>query len=151
MPFVGSTSLPSMPFPNRVPRQNDTQKICKSEPQHPQCSRNRGCLLHNNPGGDPSMAPRCGAKTRQGQKCRAPAMRNRKTGEYTRCRMHGGASTGPKTPEGIERCRKAGWKHGLRSAEAIAERAEAMAERLSCRAELRNLEKLLRGFKRPRN
>jgi hypothetical protein len=28
---------------------------------------------------------------------------------------------------------------------------KAMAERLSCRAELRNLEKLLRGFKRPRN
>jgi hypothetical protein len=95
------------------------------------------------------MAPRCGAKTRQGQKCRAPAMRNRKTGEYTRCRMHGGASTGPKTAEGMEKCRKAAWKHGLRSSEAIAERAAEMAARLRRRAELCNFEKLLRGFKRP--
>jgi hypothetical protein len=68
---------------------------------------NRGRLLHGNPGGDPSLAPRCGATTRSGQPCRAPAMRNRRSGEYTRCRMHGGASTGPKTPEGIERCRTA--------------------------------------------
>ena len=26
--------------------------------------------------------------------------------------MHGGASTGPRTPEGLERCRRARWKHG---------------------------------------
>ena len=30
-------------------------------------------------------APRCGAKTRRGTPCKAPAMRGRK-----RCRMHGG-------------------------------------------------------------
>ena len=34
------------------------------------------------------LSPRCGAKTRSGKPCRAPAMPNRK------CRMHGGASTG---------------------------------------------------------
>ena len=29
-----------------------------------------------------------------------------------RCRMHGGKSTGPRTPEGRERSRRANWKHG---------------------------------------
>lgn len=33
-------------------------------------------------------SPRCGAKTRSGLSCRAPAMPN------GRCRMHGGTSTG---------------------------------------------------------
>jgi hypothetical protein len=41
-----------------------------------------------------------------------------------RCRMHGGKSTGPRTKEGLERSRKANWKHGYYSAEAIAERQE---------------------------
>ena len=31
--------------------------------------------------------------------------------------MHGGKSTGPRTPEGLERSRKARWIHGERSAE----------------------------------
>jgi hypothetical protein len=38
-----------------------------------------------------------------------------------RCRMHGGASTGPRTAEGLARSRRARWKHGLYSAEARAE------------------------------
>jgi hypothetical protein len=41
-----------------------------------------------------------------------------------RCRMHGGLSTGPRTPEGLERARKAPWRHGHYSAEAKAARAE---------------------------
>jgi hypothetical protein len=72
--------------------------------------------------GDPSVVPRCGAKTRSGAPCRAPAMWSKKAGKYTRCRMHGGASTGPRTAEGLESCRKANWKHGRRSAEWIVER-----------------------------
>ena len=72
--------------------------------------------------GDPSVSPRCLAKTRSGAPCRAPAMWSKKAGRYTRCRLHGGASTGPRTPAGLERCRKANWKHGRRSAEWIAER-----------------------------
>jgi hypothetical protein len=39
-----------------------------------------------------------------------------------RCRLHGGLSTGPKTPEGIERIRCAATKHGRYSAKAKAER-----------------------------
>jgi hypothetical protein len=74
-----------------------------------------GWLKNDNPTGDPNSAPRCGAMTRHGKECRAPAMRN------GRCRMHGGLSTGPRTPEGLERSRRARWKHGLYSAEAKAE------------------------------
>jgi hypothetical protein len=35
------------------------------------------------------QAPRCGARTRSGAPCKAPAVRGR-----ARCRMHGGKSTG---------------------------------------------------------
>ena len=66
-------------------------------------------------------APRCGARTRSGGFCRGAAMPN------GRCRMHGGPSTGPRTPEGLERSRRANWKHGHPSAEAIAQRKEAAA------------------------
>jgi hypothetical protein len=36
-------------------------------------------------------------------------------------------STGPRTPEGLERARKARWQHGYYSAEAKATRAEGRA------------------------
>lgn len=79
----------------------------------PQATR-RGWLKNNNPPGDPNGARRCGARTRKRTPCRAPAMVN------GRCRMHGGKSTGPRTPEGLERSRKANWKHGYYSAESKA-------------------------------
>jgi hypothetical protein len=107
-------------------------------------STNRGRLLHGNPGGDPSNSPRCGAKTRRGLKCKAPAMRNRNTGKYTRCRMHGGASTGPKTEEGLERCRRAPWKHGLCSAAAITERKKRQKMKRQLSQELHGLARWLR-------
>ncbi|RPJ19295.1 MAG: hypothetical protein EHM35_20835 [Planctomycetaceae bacterium] len=75
-------------------------------------------LRNGNPQGNPMNAPRCGAKTRQGTACRGPAMAN------GRCRMHGGASTGPRTPEGLERSRRARLKHGYYCAENIARRRE---------------------------
>ncbi|MDF1718659.1 MAG: HGGxSTG domain-containing protein [Antarcticimicrobium sp.] len=45
---------------------------------------------------------RCGARTRKGTPCRARAMPGK-----TRCRFHGGLSTGPKTREGREPIAKA--------------------------------------------
>jgi hypothetical protein len=63
-------------------------------------------------------ATRCGAKRRNSGSCASPAMKN------GRCRMHGGLSTGPRTPEGLDRARRARWKHGYYSAEAKAARAE---------------------------
>src|SRR5690349_3621257 len=79
--------------------------------------RRSGRLKNGNPSG-PQFGPawpgrRCGAKTRHGTPCLCPGMRN------GRCRIHGGLSTGPRTPEGLERSRKARWVHGERSAEAI--------------------------------
>jgi hypothetical protein len=68
-----------------------------------------------------NASPRCGARTRRGGSCEGPAMHN------GRCRMHGGMSTGPRTPEGLARSRKANWKHGRYSAEAIADRRKAAA------------------------
>ncbi|TPG45717.1 hypothetical protein EAH89_26275 [Roseomonas nepalensis] len=59
-------------------------------------------------------APRCGARARSGEPCRAPAMRN------GRCAFHGGKSTGPLTAEGLERIRIARTRHGRSSAEAVA-------------------------------
>jgi hypothetical protein len=34
-----------------------------------------------------------------------------------RCRLHGGKSTGPRTPEGLERMRQSKFKHGKYSKE----------------------------------
>ena len=43
----------------------------------------------------------CGARTRAGWPCRGiPVWRPRGKPGRARCRMHGGISTGPKTPEG---------------------------------------------------
>ena len=72
-------------------------------------------LRHGVRGGDPSNAPRCGARARRtGAPCRQPAMAN------GRCRMHGGKSTGPRTAEGLERLRAARTRHGAYTAEALA-------------------------------
>jgi hypothetical protein len=79
--------------------------------EQPEAKR-RGWLRNGNPPGDYSKAPRCGAKTRRGTACQGPAMPN------GRCRMHGGPSTGPRTPEGRERSRQASLKHGYYSARA---------------------------------
>lgn len=78
--------------------------------------KRRGTLRNANPSGDFSNAPRCGAKNRRGTTCQCPAMPN------GRCRLHGGLSTGPKTPEGIELIRQAVTKHGRYSKVAKAER-----------------------------
>ena len=56
--------------------------------------------------------PRCGAKTRRGTPCQAAAIWSTRSDRYTRCKNHGGLSTGPKTAEGIERIRRAVTKHG---------------------------------------
>lgn len=56
---------------------------------------------------------RCGARTRKGHPCRARPEPGR-----TRCRFHGGKSTGPRTPEGkarvaeAQRNRWARWRQG---------------------------------------
>src|ERR1700722_20290523 len=73
-----------------------------------------------------NAAPRCGARRKcNGQACRSAAMPN------GRCHKHGGASTWPRTPDGLERSRRAAWKHGDRAAEARnAARERGEAQRL---------------------
>ena len=61
------------------------------EPQHHR--RNTGPML---------VSPRCGARTRSGQPCRAPAVNGKK-----RCRMHGGAP-GSGAPRGNQNALKLG-------------------------------------------
>jgi hypothetical protein len=95
----------------------------------------RGRLRNGATPGDFLAAPRCGARTRAGCSCRQPAMRN------GRCRMHGGLSTGPRTAEGRERCRRARLTHGGYSARVRALRAAARAHS----RRVRSLAALMRG------
>jgi hypothetical protein len=75
-----------------------------------------------------NAAPRCGARSkRTGKRCRGAAMPN------GRCKLHGGKSTGSRTPEGLERSRRANWKHGYFSREAKAERSRLRAAILALR------------------
>jgi hypothetical protein len=48
------------------------------------------------------LRPQCGAKTRAGGRCKATPVWDKENDRPRngRCRMHGGLSTGPKTPEG---------------------------------------------------
>jgi hypothetical protein len=75
-----------------------------------------GWLKNGNLPGDLSETTKRGARTRVGKPCRSPAMRN------GRCRMHEGASTGPRTTEGLQRSRTANWKTGAYSAQAKIDR-----------------------------
>jgi len=88
----------------------------------------RGRLQNGNRSGDFLAAPRCGARTRSGCSCRQPAMRN------GRCRLHGGLSTGPRTPEGVARSRRARLIHGGRSARVCALLREARLQARRTRA-----------------
>jgi len=49
----------------------------------------------------------CGARTRGGASCRLPKLTSR-----SRCRLHGGRSTGPRTAEGMAAMRRANTVHG---------------------------------------
>jgi len=70
---------------------------------------------------------RCLAKTRRSTLCQKAALKGR-----NRCRLHGGCSTGPRTPEGKARSIAAHTKHGRRSREHV-EKVKAI------NAELRRL------------
>ena len=63
---------------------------------------------------------RCLAKTRRGTPCQNPAIKG-----PGRCKLHGGRSTGPRTPEGKARAAKAHTKHG-RSSRAHVEKVRAI-------------------------
>lgn len=65
---------------------------------------------------------RCNATSkRTKQQCMAPAVSGK-----TKCRTHGGKSTGPKTAEGKARCKVAKTVHGWETREGRIERGESM-------------------------
>src|SRR5215469_13916191 len=69
-----------------------------------------------------NAAPRCGARSkRTGKPCLAAALSN------GRCKVQGGKRTRTRKPEGLERSRRANWKHGYYSREAKAERSRVRA------------------------
>ncbi len=71
-------------------------------------------------------SPRCGAKTRRGTPCMAPAVKGKR-----RCRMHGGAPG-----SGAPRGNKNALKHGFYTRKAV-------EERRALRQLIRQAEKLL--------
>ena len=80
----------------------------------------------------------CGAKTRAGTPCKNPAVRGRR-----RCRMHGGKSTGAKTPEGRAKLRALHLKHGRSTTAAKAEAKRRAQIGREIRAELKEIEQEL--------
>ena len=65
-------------------------------------------MYEHNPLEKPTTKPRrCGAKTRSGKPCAKYPLAGKR-----RCRNHGGASTGPRTPEGRAMIAAANTRHG---------------------------------------
>jgi len=86
-------------------------------------------MSHARETGPMRASPRCGARTRAGGLCRAPALVGK-----LRCRMHGGAA-GSGAPFGNRNARK----HGYFSSEAIDERKFVRAVLIESERLLRDL------------
>ena len=85
---------------------------------------------------------RCQAiSKRTKQQCAAPASKGK-----TKCRFHGGASTGPRTQEGRQRCAAARYKGANESRKERTERALGM-RRLRELEDLGHLLGILRGVR----
>ena len=72
---------------------------------------------------------------RRGALCQRPARL-----PVGRCRLHGGASTGPRTTDGLARLTEARTKHGLYTKEKRAEARRFAEEGRQMRGELKELE-----------
>src|ERR1700677_993746 len=113
------------------------------------CSKTADCvgagpMRNGTPRDNPNLAPRCGAKARSGCPCRAPAMKN------GRCRMHGGGSTGPRTPEGMARMVAANTTHGTYAVTGAPQRAkQRYIWTLNVRSRLLNAAIRLKAFLPP--
>lgn len=105
-----------------------------------------GWLKNGNLPMDPRLlrrAARCTARRkRDWQPCQNPAVRG-----FSVCRMHG-AGGGPKTAEGLERCRRANWRTGWFSAEHRQDRRELRAFIAWHNAELKAIAREFRAMKR---
>ena len=84
------------------------------------------CSSPKNPGQS------CCARTRRGTACQKPPLNGK-----TRCRLHGGLSTGPRTVEGKARIAAAHWKHGRRSRAFTEARKQIWADLRAVEARMR--------------
>jgi len=75
-------------------------------------------ILEKHPGAAPKHAKALCAKHQRCEIARA---------KYTRCWLHGGTPTGPRTVEGLELPRGARWKHGRRLVAARTNRRRTFA------------------------
>jgi len=82
---------------------------------------------------EPNDIKLCFARTRSGKPCQKHPIAGR-----TRCRLHGGLSTGPKTPEGKAACVAAHWKHGRRSKAYVEARKQIWLKLRRVETEMRN-------------
>ena len=78
---------------------------------------------------------RCLAKTRRGTKCLSAAYKHN-----GRCRLHGGLSTGARTPEGLQRISEANIKHGRQTKDKLAAQRHAAKVGRRVMSELKRLE-----------
>jgi len=81
---------------------------------------------------------RCGAKTRRGTACQRPAYKHN-----GRCGLHGGKSTGAKTPEGIQRISEVNLKHGRYTKDKLERKRRSAEVGRECEAKLRIIEQRL--------
>ena len=81
---------------------------------------------------------RCGAKTRRGTECQRPAYKHN-----GRCGLHGGKSTGARTPEGLQRISEANLKHGRYTKDKLERKRQAAEAGRKSKAELKIIEQRL--------
>ena len=81
---------------------------------------------------------RCLAKTRRGTECQRAAYKHN-----GRCALHGGTSTGARTPEGLQRISEANLKHGRQTKEKLAAQRHSANVGRRVRAELKRIENQL--------
>ena len=81
---------------------------------------------------------RCGAKTRRGTECQRPAHK-----QNGRCGLHGGQSTGAKTPEGLQSISEANVRHGRYTKGKLERQRRAAEVGRKVRAELKIIEQRL--------
>ena len=82
---------------------------------------------------------RCGAKTRRGTECQRLAYKR-----GGRCGLHGGKSTGARTPEGLQRISEANLKHGRYTKDKLARQRRAAEVGRKVKLEIKRIELKLR-------
>ena len=75
----------------------------------------------------------CGARTRRGTACQKPPLNGK-----SRCRLHGGMSSSPRTAEGRARIAATHFRHGRRSAATVAMRKKIWADLREVEARMKN-------------